>query len=713
VHNKAIAFFLVLIVGGARIAAAQPAMVRVEVRHGGTAVSGASVVINGAPYRSDNSGLVTTDVPAGRVEIVVTKERFDPASASVDLQAGEVRSVLVELLTQSALEEHVTVSATRTGRGIEDEPMRVEVLDHEEISEKLMMTPGDIVMMLNEMGGLRVQATSPSLGAASVRIQGMRGRYTRFLSDGLPLFGQQVGSFGLLQIPPMDLGQVEVIKGVASSLYGAGAVGGVVNLVSRRPGPDTEREVLVNRASRGATDAVLWYSAPVTDRWGLTLLGSAHGQQRIDVDDDGWADLPAYARGVVRPRLFWDNNGGRTLFTTAGATWETRTGGTLPGKSLPGGGLPYTEALDTVRYDAGSVFQTLIGGSHLVSLRASMAHQRQTHQFGELLEHDRRENVFGEATIRRRTGSHTIVGGVAVERDSYQPIDLPQFKYTHTVPGIFAQDDVELAKWLAISASARVDRHSEYGTFASPRASGLFRFGTWTSRLSYGTGFFAPTPLTEETDAAGLSRLSIEGPLAVERGRSASLDIGRTFGPLSATLTFFRASIRNPAEVDRDRFVLRNLISPTSNTGIEVLGIFRRDRLAIVATYSRVRSREHDEVGEVDVPLTPRHSVGVDGMWEWGSAGRLGVEWYYTGVQRLEANPYREESEPYMIVGVLLERRFRRYRLFVNGENLTDARQTRWNPLVRPARGSDGRWTVDAWAPLDGRNINGGVRVSF
>jgi iron complex outermembrane receptor protein len=72
------------------------------------------------------------------------------------------------------------------------------------------------------MGGMRVQATSPSIGAASVRVQGMMGRYTRFLSDGLPLFGQQVGGLGLLQIPPMDLAQVEVIKG-------AGAMGGVVN----------------------------------------------------------------------------------------------------------------------------------------------------------------------------------------------------------------------------------------------------------------------------------------------------------------------------------------------------------------------------------------------------------------------------------------------------------------------------------------------------
>ncbi len=111
--------------------------------------------------------------------------------------------------------EEVTVSATRTDKRIDDIPMRVEVLDREEIEEKMLMTPGDIVMMLNEMGGMRVQATSPSLGAASVRIQGMRGRYTRFLSDGLPLFGEQVGSLGLLQIPPVDLGQVEVIKGVA------------------------------------------------------------------------------------------------------------------------------------------------------------------------------------------------------------------------------------------------------------------------------------------------------------------------------------------------------------------------------------------------------------------------------------------------------------------------------------------------------------------
>lgn len=113
---------------------------------------------------------------------------------------------------------------------------------------------------------LLFKATSPSLGAASVRVQGMRGRYTRFLSDGLPLFGDEVGGVGLLQIPPTDLGQVEVIKGVASALHGAGALGGVVDLISRRPGKEPTREALVNRTTLGGTDAVVFAAQPLDGR---------------------------------------------------------------------------------------------------------------------------------------------------------------------------------------------------------------------------------------------------------------------------------------------------------------------------------------------------------------------------------------------------------------------------------------------------------------
>ena len=612
-------------------------------------------------------------------------------------------------------EDETTVSATRTDKRIEDQPMRVEVLEREEIEEKLLMTPGDIVMMLNEMGGMRVQATSPSLGAASVRIQGLRGRYTRFLSDGLPLFGQQVGALGLLQIPPMDLGRVEVIKGVASSLYGAGAMGGVVNLVSRKAGAEPEREFLINRSTRGATDAVAWYAAPLSPRWALTLLGGGHWHQQTDVDADAWADLPVYSRGVFRPRISWDGGDGRTFFATTGVTIEDRRGGTLPGTVLPAAGVPYVEALDTRRFDVGAVWQSLLAGRYVAAARAAVAQQRHDHQFGEIRERDRHRTTFGEMTVRGASGRHSWVGGVAVEREAYQPIDLPRFAYTFTTPGVFGQDDIEIAKWLLVSASGRLDRHNEYGTFFSPRLSALLRAGAWNSRLSAGAGFFGSSPLTEETEAAGLSRLTIPVPLDAEEGRSFSFDVTRTDGPASYTVTLFSSRIRFPLHVEHSEsgLVMTNLTEPASSRGIELLGTVRRAPFSLTATYTYVRAREVDQEGARDIPLTPRHSAGIVGMWEKENTGRLGIEWYYTGAQRLEQNPYRERSEPYFVVGVLGERQIGRFRVFVNGENLTGVRQTQWDPLIRETRAADGRWTVDAWAPLEGRNINGGVRVRF
>jgi iron complex outermembrane receptor protein len=695
--------------------AAQPerATLVVTVVAAGVRVSGADVVSGTTAARTDGRGEARVEIAAGQVTLLVTKPGFAPAATTVTVSAGQELPVAVELVALPSVRETVTVSATRTDRGLGDQPMRVEVLDQDEIDEKLMMTPGDVVMMLNEMGGMRVQATSPSLGAASVRVQGMKGRYTRFLSDGLPLFGERV-SLGLMQIPPMDLGRVEVIKGAASSLYGAGAIGGVVNLVSRRPPAKPERQLLVNRSSRGATDLAAWYAAPMSDTWGLSVLGSLNGHQRIDVDRDGWADAPRYERAVVRPRLYWDNHEGRMLFATIGGTWENRRGGSMPGTALGATGRPRVEALDTRRADAGASFQTVTATGVVWTARGSWTTRTQDHRLGEVLEGDQRSSGFAELTARRAVERHTLVAGAALQRDSFRPRERPDLAYVYSVPGVFAQDDIDVTRWLVVSGSARLDRHNRFGSFVSPHVSGIVRRGGWSSRVSYGAGFSAPTPIAEETDAAGRSGLVVAPDLRAERGRSASLDVTHERGPVSATLTLFRSEIRDPADVERTtRFVLANESVATTNTGIEALAIYRTEGISLVASYAHVRSRETAGGQRADVPLTPRHSIGLDAAWEWDNGFRLGVEWFYTGVQRLDANPYRDRSEPYSVIGILATRRFGAVLLFVNGENLNDVRQTKWDPLVRPTPGVDGRWTVDGWAPLEGRNINGGLRVTF
>jgi iron complex outermembrane receptor protein len=137
--------------------------------------------------------------------------------------------------------------------------------------------------------------------------------------------------------------------------------------------------------------------------------------------------------------------------------------------------------------------------------------------------------------------------------------------------------------------------------------------------------------------------------------------------------------------------------------------------LHVTATHVYLRATEPDPSGggRREVPLTPRHTAGVVAAWEQEGRGRVGVEFYYTGRQELEDNPYRTVSEPHVIVGFLVERRFGPARLFLNAENVFDTRQTRHDSLVLPARTPHGRWTTDVWAPLEGRSFNGGVRWAF
>jgi iron complex outermembrane receptor protein len=543
----------------------------------------------------------------------------------------------------------------------------------------------------------------------------MIGRYTAFLSDGLPLFGQQGAGLGLLQIPPMDLAQVEVIKGNSSALYGSAAMAGIVNLISRRPTKEPVHEFLFNRSSLGGTDGSMFLASQLTPHWGASLLGGAYFQDHQDVNGDGWADVAGYSRGVFRPRLYWDNQKGGTALLTGGVIYEDRSGGTVSGAVLPATRQPYNEALRTTRYDIGGNVQQVLAGHFVVAARFSASEQNHRHQFGEDIERDRHELLFGEFSIKGTAGRNTWVAGFADQRDAYRPRDVPRFEYTYEAPGLFAQDDLNLASWLTMSASARVDFHNRYGTFFSLRLSALFHRGSWTSRISAGQGFFAPTPLTEETEAAGLARLSMPASLQPERGRTASIDLTRTIGPLSVAGTFFASNIDHPVYVDRaTTYAIFNLAGPTKNRGTELLATWRKAPFSATASYTYVRSSQLEPSGRAEVPLTPRQSLGVVSMWEKEGVMRVGLECYYTGRQRLEYNPYRHQSVPYVIVGAMAEHKIAAHvKLFLNLENLTDVRQTRWDPLLFSSRESDGRWTVDAWAPLDGRVINGGVRFTF
>jgi outer membrane receptor for ferrienterochelin and colicins len=620
--------------------------------------------------------------------------------------------------------ETVVVTATRSGRRLQDEPLRVEVIDEEDIEEKALMTPGSVAMLLGETTGLRVQTTAPSLGAANVRVQGLRGRYAQLLADGLPLYGSGGDSLGLLQVPPLDLGQVEVIKGAASALYGPAALGGVINLVSRRAS-ESRLEMLFNATSLGGADATVWLGRAPVRGWSWTLLGGAHGQRRRDMDDDGWTDVAAYERGVVRPRVFYDSGAGSSLFLTGGFIAEDRQAGTI-GAGVAPDGRPFAERLATRRADGGGLGRWLLG-TRVLTARGSYSRNGQDRRFGEVRERGTRQTAFGEASLTGASGRHGWVVGAAFQQDRYGPVEESRFAYTFSAPAVFAQDQIDLGHVASVSASARVDAHSEYGTLFSPRLSLLLRpSSAWTMRVSGGGGSFAPTPFTEETDETGLTRVARLVGLEAERAVSFSSDVTWTHDGFEVTGTVFASRVANPVQlaelppvlVAADRGITVGLVNagqPTRTWGTELLARYRRGALVVMATHGWTRATELDVDGGLqrEVPLTPRHAASLNAMLEGSEWGRVGFEAYYTGRQGLEDNPYRGASREYVLFGGLVERRLGRVHLFLNVENLADVRQTKYDPLIRPTRLPDGRWTVGAWAPLDGRVWNGGVRLVF
>lgn len=610
--------------------------------------------------------------------------------------------------------EGIVVEATRSGRRVGDEPLKIEVIDREEIEEKILMRPGNIAMVLAETGGLRVQVTAPAIGGANVRVQGLDGRFTQILADGLPLYGGQASSLGLLQIPPTDLGRVEVIKGSVSALYGATALGGVINLISRRPGDAAHAEMLVNATSRDGQDATAWAAAPLGEGLSGSLTLGAHRQSVQDLDEDGWIDIPGYHRWTVRPRLFWDG-GDSSLFVTGGAMRETRRGGTLPGRTVPDG-TPFVQRQRSERYDLGLVARTRLGDTATLSARAAGTAQNHRHRFGDVVEDDRHDSQFGEIALAGGGGGTTWVGGVAYQRDHYHNRSFPAFDYAFEVPGVFGQVEQDVGRAITLAGSARIDAHNVYGTQLSPRLSALWKPGGWTVRASVGQGFYAPTPFVEEIEAAGLSRLEPLGELKVERATTAALDVGYRTGRWEVSATGFASDLRDATKlvtVAADRVRLVNVPGTTRLRGVEALLRYRRGEIGVTGSYVFVDSREPEPVtgARREKALTPRHSAGMVLVWEREDSHRIGAEAYYTGRQRLDDNPYRDVSRPYFELGLLAEKTLGPVKLFVNAENILGVRQTRYDPILRRVRAPDGRWTVDAWAPTEGFVLNGGVRL--
>ena len=608
--------------------------------------------------------------------------------------------------------EEIVVTATRSPTLIRDEPLRVEAVPPEEIEENLTIQPGNVSTLLKELPGVHLQSSAAALGGAALQLRGLPGRNTLVLTDGLPLLGAEP-AFGVLQIPPLDLSRAEVIKGAASALYGGSALGGVLNLVSKSA--ESEPAFLANVTSRGGRDLLGFVTADGSSPWSGTLVVGAHDQARQDVDGDGWADMARVRRYTLRPRVWWKGAEGNSLLLTAGAMDEIRRGGTMPGDTLADG-RAFTEQLRTRRFDVGAVSQWAIADTKSLSGRYSVTSTSLDQTFGGHHTASRQTTAYVEEAWNGVVGAHRWVAGLAFQRDDFSADEVPGVGYTYDVPAGFAQDTYAPVPWLALAASARLDAHSDYGTFLSPRLSALLRprQGPWSLRASIGSGFTTPTPNVEEVAATWLGAMLPLRALHAERATSASLDAKWAADGWDVNVSVFTSEIRDALQVvpqPAGTLALTNAPGPRRAPGIEVLVGYAHGPLHALAAWSDIDATEVDSSGvRHDAYLVPRQTATLDAILESEQRGRIGFELDYTGTQALDGDPYRSASPGYWQLNALAELRVGELAVFFNAINLTGVRQTNYDPLVRPVAGPAGDPITDAWAPLEGRVFNLGVR---
>ncbi|MEP6700767.1 MAG: TonB-dependent receptor, partial [Bacteroidota bacterium] len=219
----------------------------------GEPLTGVSISLKGSGKgnSSDANGKVTIkNIPNGRQVFIISNTGYKEQSAEINFPVKSDSIFIITLEPDEKEMEQVIISSSRTDSRIENTPTRVEVIGTEEVEEESGVKPSYIASLLGDVAGIQTQQTSAATGNTDLRIQGLPGDYTQLLRDGMPLFGGYSGSFSILQIPPLDLKQIEIIKGASSTLYGGGAIAGLINIISKKPKLGVkERYLLINQST--------------------------------------------------------------------------------------------------------------------------------------------------------------------------------------------------------------------------------------------------------------------------------------------------------------------------------------------------------------------------------------------------------------------------------------------------------------------------------
>ena len=584
------------------------------------------------------------------------------------------------------------------------------------------MQPGNIKMLLTESTGIQTQQTSQVSGSASIRIQGLDGKYTQLLQDGFPLYSGFASGLSILQIPPLNLKRVEVIKGSTSTLYGGGAIAGLINLITKEPTAKRELSALVNANQSAALDISTFY-AEKYKKTGLTIYAAGNFQKIYDNNKDGFSDIPEFNRYTINPKFFYYPNDKTTLSIGLSAGFEKRIGGDI--KAINNSADPahiFYERNSSNRYSSQTKYDKTFLNKAVLTIKNSIGYfnrkiERPTYGF-----EGQQVATFSEANylIPNEKAEWNI--GLNYITDNFKQVNtsVNKLDYYNAAFGIFAQNNLTVSKKIAVESGLRIDIANRSKIFALPRLSLLYKINSkLTSRIGGGLGYKLPTIFSEDAEEKAFQNILPLDFTKINPEKSYGLNADLNYKTslfdkvfISINQMFFYTIIQKPLILNQISST-RNFEFINANGNIETKGFetnakLRYKDISCYIGYTYIDAKRNFNNSTYTNPLTSKHRINANLMYEWEERLRIAYEVFYVGQQYLSSG---ERVRDYWVMGVSGEYKFKHISLFLNLENFLDTRQSRWEPMY--SGNIQNPQFREVYTPTDGIIFNGGFKLNL
>ena len=686
----------------------------------------ASVDGTAAAAASDSNGhVLIRNLATGSVKIIFSHIGYETKLLSFLIpQQNNASPVIYLQPAAEKIEEGVIVTSSRTNSRIEDLPTKVEVLGSEEVGEENGIKPGNIASLLGDVAGIQIQQSSATTGNADARVQGLPGKYTQILRDGMPLFGGYSGSFSILQIPPADLKQIEIVKGASSTLYGGGAIAGMINLVSKSPKLNApEHSITINQSTLKESNINGYFSGRNKNA-GYTFFTGGTLQKQVDVNKDGFSDVPNLKTVFVHPKLFLYPNKLQTIAIGYNLTYEERKGGDMQVLQNKTDNIHrFFIGNTSLRNTADFNWENKLNSTDRLTVKGTASFFNRkiaTNVFGMQAS---QLSYYTEMSYLKKLRSHTIVGGFNFtgERFTKHLPDSTRFDpYYQKTVGFFIQDDWKIAEKFTAQPGFRLDNNNVYGNFVLPRLSLLYKINhQFTSRLGGGMGYKTPSLFAAEIDERDYPKVfpppSTDPPLKAERSTGVNWDINYknvvNGWHITVNQMFYITSIKYPqyfGTIPNGVIYTANAGKPVDTKGFETYVAVSHDALEIYLGYTFTDAQKKYDATHPHVSLSAKNKFASVLAYEFSSKFRAGIEAAYTGKQYLDDN---STTSPYLFAAAMMRYDIKNISFVLNCENIFDYRQTRKENIVYGSVSNPSFKQI--WAPIDGRVINFSARINW